>query len=295
MFFAFSFLIHLGHPALIVLVALTQIMMYREVVRLAYTSLTVDKKFIPLFRTQNYYWLFTTLFFSYGRIARTLLGFEIPYHLFLSFSLLVAGFVGFVFSLRPGLYRLQFSMFAWMTLALAFVVLQSTLLVYNMFQGLFWFVLPAILIICNDTWAYMWGLAFGRTPLIALSPKKTVEGFVGAFFSTCLMAFGVARVMCWYPILTCPQRELTFTHPSCALDPVFVPRPYHLPFAVFGADVWNIAPVQWHALVMGPSRNPSELLPRLAAQLRYSLWLGSLLSVLSLSLFPHPLQPCLPR
>lgn len=32
-------------------------------------------------------------------------------------------------------------------------------------------------------------MAFGRHQLIKLSPKKTVEGFVGAFFVT--IAFGV--------------------------------------------------------------------------------------------------------
>ena len=32
-------------------------------------------------------------------------------------------------------------------------------------------------------------MTMGRTQLIALSPKKTVEGFVGAFFTTII--FGV--------------------------------------------------------------------------------------------------------
>jgi CDP-diglyceride synthetase len=32
------------------------------------------------------------------------------------------------------------------------------------------------------------GMTFGKTPLIKLSPKKTVEGFVGAFFSTLIFA-----------------------------------------------------------------------------------------------------------
>jgi phosphatidate cytidylyltransferase len=32
-------------------------------------------------------------------------------------------------------------------------------------------------------------MMFGKTPLIKLSPKKTVEGFVGAFFSTLLFGY----------------------------------------------------------------------------------------------------------
>lgn len=34
------------------------------------------------------------------------------------------------------------------------------------------------------------GKLFGKTPLIKLSPKKTVEGFVGAFI--CTILFGIA-------------------------------------------------------------------------------------------------------
>jgi CDP-diglyceride synthetase len=38
------------------------------------------------------------------------------------------------------------------------------------------------------------GMTFGKTPLIKLSPKKTVEGFVGAFFSTLLFGY-LARAL----------------------------------------------------------------------------------------------------
>jgi CDP-diglyceride synthetase len=38
-------------------------------------------------------------------------------------------------------------------------------------------------------WSFS-GKLFGKTPLIKLSPKKTVEGFVGAFF--CTLLFGLA-------------------------------------------------------------------------------------------------------
>jgi len=50
------------------------------------------------------------------------------------------------------------------------------------------FVLPASMVICNDITAYIFGRIFGRTPLSSLSPKKTVEGFIGGIF--CTMIFG---------------------------------------------------------------------------------------------------------
>ena len=36
------------------------------------------------------------------------------------------------------------------------------------------------------------GITLGRTQLFALSPKKTVEGFVGALFSTLIFGFFVS-------------------------------------------------------------------------------------------------------
>jgi phosphatidate cytidylyltransferase len=252
MFLVFCYVIHVGQPAMLALVMAVQFLMYREVVRLAYSTLLTasEQVHIPLFRTQNWYWFFVTIFYTYGRVARGVLGVDIPYHLFTSFCLLVTGFVGFVLTLRPGMYRRQFSMFAWVLLALAIVVLQSTMLVHNMFQGLFWFVLPAILIISNDSWAYVWGMLVGRTPLIALSPRKTWEGFIGAFFSTCLTGFFVSRVMSWFPILTCPVSALSLTHPTCALDPVFVTSTVSLNLPLVGLYSFGFAPVQIHGLVM---------------------------------------------
>lgn len=58
--------------------------------------------------------------------------------------------------------------------------------------GLFWFVFPVSLVICNDCFAFFCGKLFGRkfvkTPFLRLSPNKTWEGFIGAFI--CTMAFG---------------------------------------------------------------------------------------------------------
>lgn len=251
MFLTFCYLIHLGQTALASLVVIVQFLMYREVVHIAYSALLKDDSHVPLFRTLNWYWFLVTIFFAYGRVLRNVLNFDTPYHLFFSFSLLVVGIVAFVLTLRKGMYRQQFSMFAWVLLALAIVVLQSTTLIYNMFQGLFWFALPAILIISNDSWAYVWGMALGRTPLIQISPKKTWEGFIGAFVSTLVTAFFVSRVMVDFPILICPQNKLTIVHPTCTPDDVFIPVFYNLPFAIFGVTKVLLAPVQLHALVMG--------------------------------------------
>lgn len=52
-------------------------------------------------------------------------------------------------------------------------------MLFNLYEGLCWFILPTLLIICNDIFAYLVGYFFGKTRLIALSPKKTWEGYLG--------------------------------------------------------------------------------------------------------------------
>src|ERR1700761_4868163 len=86
------------------------------------------------------------------------------------------GFVFFVASLKKGHYRFQFTQFAWTHMALYLIVVQAHFIMNNIFEGMIWFFLPVSLVIANDIFAYVVGITFGRTQLIKLSPKKTVEG-----------------------------------------------------------------------------------------------------------------------
>lgn len=86
------------------------------------------------------------------------------------------GFVFFVASLQKGHYKFQFTQFAWTHMALYLIVVQAHFIMNNIFEGMIWFFLPVGLVITNDIFAYICGITFGRTQLIKLSPKKTVEG-----------------------------------------------------------------------------------------------------------------------
>ncbi len=49
-----------------------------------------------------------------------------------------------------------------------------------------------ILVFGNDIFAYVWGRLFGKNNkgIVKVSPKKSVAGFVGSFFSTIALSFG---------------------------------------------------------------------------------------------------------
>ncbi|KAK9810497.1 hypothetical protein WJX72_011815 [[Myrmecia] bisecta] len=52
-------------------------------------------------------------------------------------------------------------------------------------------------IIASDTGAYFFGKSLGRTQLIKISPKKTVEGAAGGLLCSILTALGLWRFFAW--------------------------------------------------------------------------------------------------
>jgi len=121
----------------------------------------------------------------------------------------ILGFLMFVLSLKKGYYRYQFRLFGWTHLTLLLVVAQSSVITHNLYEGLIWFVLPCLLVISNDVFAYIFGILFGKTRLIELSPKKTWEGFIGGFLSTIFFAFFFSSILTHFKLFICPQYEFT--------------------------------------------------------------------------------------
>lgn len=116
--------------------------------------------------------------------------------------------------------------------------ISSHFIVNNILEGLIWFWVPASLVICNDVFAYIWGITLGRTPLIKLSPKKTVEGFVGAFFSTLIFALVWGTFFMRFNYMICPVHDLgvsAWSSIQCKPNLVFVWRQMFLarPVALF--------------------------------------------------------------
>ncbi|KAJ6586964.1 phosphatidate cytidylyltransferase [Mycena vulgaris] len=272
----FLVLLLLGHTYMILLVMLCQTLVYREVTAL-FSLTSPDEKSEktgkdPWSTTLNWYFFVVTNYFLYGESIiyyfkhvvfadAQLLPFATN-HRIISFTLYTIGFMGFVMSLQKGYLKQQFGLFCWVHMSLLIIVLSSHFIVNNILEGLIWFWVPASLVICNDVFAYIWGITIGRTPLIALSPKKTVEGFVGAFWST--MIFGViwGTFFMQFDYMICPVHDLgvsAWSSTKCTPNPVFVWRDWQIwtPLALclstlVGHSVTTIsyAPYQFHLLCM---------------------------------------------
>jgi phosphatidate cytidylyltransferase len=114
------------------------------------------------------------------------------YHNLIAFGLYIIGFLGFIKSLTQGYMKYQFQTYAWIHILLIIFGMSSSFIMSNVFNGVVWFILPALLVICNDIMAYICGRLFGKNKLTDLSPKKTVEGFVGALIFTMIFCYYVS-------------------------------------------------------------------------------------------------------
>ncbi|XP_076959450.1 phosphatidate cytidylyltransferase 1-like isoform X2 [Bidens hawaiensis] len=262
----FIFVVYMGHLYIWAMVVIIQIFMAKELFSLLKKS-NEDKK-LPGFRNLNWHFFFTAMLFVYGRILSQrlvntvasdkflykIVANLIRYHMVTCYFLYIAGFVWFILSLKQKMYKYQFGQYAWTHMILIVVFTQSSFTVANIFEGMFWFLLPASLIVINDITAYIFGFFFGKTPLIKLSPKKTWEGFIGASVTTIISAFLLANYLGRFQWLTCPRKDLSTGWLQCDPGPLFTPENVTLPGWLPEWFPWKeleVLPVQWHALALG--------------------------------------------
>ncbi|KAG6695482.1 hypothetical protein I3843_09G100300 [Carya illinoinensis] len=262
----FAFVVYMGHLYIMAMVVVIQIFMARELFNLLRKA--HEDKHLPGFRLLNWHFFFTAMLFVYGRLLSQrlvntittdrflyqLVSSLFKYHMAICYFLYIAGFMWFILTLKKKMYKYQFGQYAWTHMILIVVFTQSSFTVASIFEGIFWFLLPATLIVINDIAAYFFGFFFGRTPLIKLSPKKTWEGFIGASVTTIISAFMLANVMGRFPWLTCPRKDLSSGWLHCDPGPLFKPQHFTLPGWVSQWFPWkevSILPVQWHALCLG--------------------------------------------
>ncbi|KAJ8752978.1 hypothetical protein K2173_008713 [Erythroxylum novogranatense] len=262
----FAFVVYMGHLYIMAMVVVIQIFMARELFNLLRRA--HEDRHLPGFRLLNWHFFFTAMLFVYGRILSQrlvntmtpdkvlyrLVSSLIKYHMVICYSFYIAGFMWFILTLKKKMYKYQFGQYAWTHMILIVVFTQSSFAVANFFEGIFWFLFPASLIVINDIFAYICGFFFGRTPLIKISPKKTWEGFIGASVTTIISAFVLANLMGRFQWLTCPRKDLSTGWLQCDPGPLFKPEYWTLPRWISQWLPWkeiSILPVQWHAIWLG--------------------------------------------
>lgn len=261
---SFVAIIMSGHMPLTCFVILCQVLTFKEVIAL--TTEPARDKNIPYNKLLNLYFLFATVYYLDGEsffdflqeviFSSKVLTFCYRNHKFISYSLYIAGFVFFVWTLKKGFYKFQFAQLCATHMTLLLVVFQSHLIIENIFTGIIWLLIPASLVIVNDIFAYLCGITFGRTQLIEISPKKTVEGFVGAWFCTGFAAVLLSFLLSKSDYLICPAENLStniYNYPHCEPNPVFIPQIYQLPdniaeFVGFGMITFK--PVYFHSAIL---------------------------------------------
>lgn len=253
-----------GHLPLIASVFLFQTLTFKEIIAL--TSEPARDKNIPYNKSLNWYFLLATVYYLDGEsffyffqetiYSNRFLSVLAIHHKFISYSLFIAGFIFFVWTLKKGFYKFQFAQLCITHMTLILVVFQSHLIMDNLLNGIIWFLLPASLVIVNDIFAYLVGITFGKTQLIEISPKKTVEGFVGAWIFTGISALCLAYFASKSNFLICPAQNLSttiFNFPDCDPNPVFIAQYYQVPkdlVEYLGLEYVIFKPIYFHAAML---------------------------------------------
>jgi phosphatidate cytidylyltransferase len=217
----FTSCVYMGHLWVCGIVALSEFLLFRELVKVRYYAYfhTIQDT-IPLFRTTQWTWFFVAIFYTYGDFVSEVvqsnpdLHYLLPYSQYLNtlaFSLYSATFVLTIATMQSGHIKFQLNQLCWTIVVLCLTVGQMKYIMHNIFNGLFWFTFPFLLVVVNDVMAYFSGITCGRKfihrPFIRFSPNKTWEGFIGGGIFTMIAAWYLSRFLAQFPWMTCPVNE----------------------------------------------------------------------------------------
>ncbi|CAO3636635.1 unnamed protein product [Cunninghamella echinulata] len=187
--------VQLGKEAMIIAIYIIQFKIYQELHMLSpflYTKIDIKQWYLDwyLFITWSFLILTETFKVYYLSLYR-IIG-------FLSYTL---WFCVSISLFEPTQLKNQMGHFCWVQMINLYCTTQVYILGFNLQYGLYWFILPCSLVVCNDISAYLWGKWFGSRKLTKLSPNKTIEGFIGALVTTVLFGFWFASWLGQYPYL----------------------------------------------------------------------------------------------
>jgi phosphatidate cytidylyltransferase len=288
--------VYMGHLCISLLVAIIELLLFRELVRVRYSAhydRVKDK--IPLFRTTQWCWFVTAMFYTHSDFLSDLsqsnqelhyLLWYLKYLPTISFVLYSVTFVLTITTLQTGHIKFQMNQLCWTILVILLTVGQLKYIFHNIFNGLIWFVLPCCLVFTNDIMAYVSGMAYGRKfiqrPFIRFSPNKTWEGFIGGWIFTMITAWYLSRYLSKFSWMTCSTNTFFRNEVlTCEPDAIFVEAQTYFPsqiFEVFPRSIVRMVPrvveicsVKTDSLLKGaPVLDESILTPCVSGEPRQS-------------------------
>ena len=220
-----------------------QVMVFKELLSVRY-ELNKEKN-IPWFRTIVWMWFSVACFYTFGGTFMEVPIFQhiafqkfqllsmtfgaAQIHEWISFSMYVGTFCMTVLTLKKGAFQYQMQQLAWTIFTIILVTIQSKSCVMNVYNGLFWAVFPAVLVITNDVMAYFVGVSLGKKivngPFLPdLSPNKTWEGFLGAGVFTVIAGYYLPVIWGSKRYFVCTFEEWSTHGEDCTIPNVFVQR-----------------------------------------------------------------------
>ena len=153
-------------------------------------------------------------------------------------------------TMQVGHIKFQLNQLCWTIVVLCLTVGQLKYIMHNIFNGLFWFALPILLVVTNDIMAYACGMTCGRKfirrKFIRFSPNKTWEGFIGGWIFTMVAAWYISKALAQFPWMYCPTNRFEFAPGplDCTPDPIFVPS-----LMTFASQMFELFPQSFAKMI----------------------------------------------
>eukprot|EP00347_Sterkiella_histriomuscorum_P018056 403346957 len=260
--FTFMLVIQMGHFYCAMLVLALTFISFKEIISLKRRE-DKDSKILFSWIDKYYFVIFcfavTPQFLLTSKSLKQsiendpiLSGLFVEYHKLISFFMFTFGILIFVLSLEKSSLRYSFSRLTWTWLTLFVVFAPPVPFFYNIYKGLFWFIVPQLIVSINDMTSYVSNYFFGKSQLISLAPKKTWEGFIGGVVSTFFLGYIIADCLATVPYIVCPQTNITFAmfqDLNCEIPDNFKLQKHILPFKIMGYSSILIRPSTIHAMI----------------------------------------------
>jgi len=215
---SFYLIVGLGPLGLLLLTYLVQLTAFHEATEVAiHITKTNDLRIWSwqLLLLANIFWM-DPILAKYS--PATLERLKEPICLMTYLSLLV----WFLFSIKDVSNCLtKYCHFAMTHILILFTTFQASLILATLQYGMVWYIFGMSIITINDIAAYMCGFFCGSRSLIVLSPKKTVEGFLGGGLLTLVLGPCYGYFLMQFPWLLCPTSGLTVIDCDPETNPLF--------------------------------------------------------------------------